>query len=187
MHFRAARRRRRASRGFPPKRLIARECVAFYVGELRFEVVVDPDGLRDRMFFFLRRLPAQNVASQVRCAPAAGAARSSSPRATCGPTETPRPSMSSPWRYMSTDDDRALGKDANHVLWPWARRFSRRFDAVRRPRDAARAPRRAPRPRPGRTISGPLRPGGGAGFPRESDKKREHRPKITSSRDPRAH
>ena len=59
--------------------------------------------------------------------------------------------MSSPWRYMSTDDDRALGKDANHVLWPWARRFSRMFDAVRRPRDAARAPRRAPRPR--RTIS----------------------------------
>ena len=124
MHFRAARRRRRALRVFPPKRLIARECVAFYVGELRFEVVVDPDGPRDRMFFFLRRLPAQNVASQVRCAPAAGAARSSSPRATCGPTETPRPSMSSPWRYMSTDDDRALGKDANHVLWPWVRRFS---------------------------------------------------------------
>ena len=61
MHFRAARRRRRASRGFPPKRLIARECVAFYVGELRFEVVVDLDGPHDRMFFFLRRLPAQNV------------------------------------------------------------------------------------------------------------------------------
>ena len=140
------------------------------------EVVVDPDGPRDRMFFFLRRLPAQNVASQVRCAPAAGAARSSSPRATCGPTETPRPSMSSPWRYMSTDDDRALGKDANHVLWPWARRFSRMFDAVRRPRDAARAPRRAPRPR--RTISEPLRPGGAAGFPRESEKKRENRPKL---------
>ena len=170
MHFRAARRRRRALRVFPPKRLIARECVAFYVGELRFEVVVDPDGPRDRMFFFLRRLPAQNVASQVRCAPAAGAARSSSPRATCGPTETPRPSMSSPWRYMSTDDDRALGKDANHVLWPWARRFSRMFDAVRRPRDAARAPRRAPRPR--RTISEPLRPGGRRDFPGKA-KKRE--------------
>ena len=151
MHFRAARRSRRATRGFRPKRLIASECGAFDVGQLRFEVVTDPDGPRDRMFFFLRRLPSQNGASQVRGAPVAGAARSSSSRATCGPTETPRSCTSSSWRYMSTDDDRALGKDANRVLWPWVRRFSRRFDAVRRPGDAARAPRRAPRPR--RTIS----------------------------------
>ena len=147
-------RRTRACRCRPGERVARTRWAAatyaglfFYVGCRRSESVPDPNVLRDRPFVFPRRLPASNVASQVRGAPTAGAARSSSSRVAGGPSETPRPSTSSSRRYAFTDDDHGLGKGANKLRWSRALRFSQRFDAVRRPGVAARAPRRAHGPR----------------------------------------